>query len=369
MNAQRIHYAATAALLFFAVLFGFVTGFKALSLGSQAGHLRDLAQEQRARTLRMAALLGRDEPSARAELKVEARRMEEAQTLIEAVDPERLSLRHLPQAVEILDAKPLKNAERSRAFILAAQEAAAGKGDAQALRAEALGVLSEAYARLSVAVTEWDKTEQEKLLKRQYAAFLVVLAALFYQYFVIVRPLSLSQEGAEAELARARAEVEACVGHDPLTGLPSRARLEESLAREVEYVRRYGTTLSAIAMDIDEFRKVNQKLGQLGGDEVLKEFAALLTANLRKADVMHRFTGEKFILLAPHVDGARAMQLAEKLRQLVAGAEFLKGARLTVSLGVAECRQGEDLEAFLARLDEALDLAKAAGMNRAVAAP
>lgn len=366
---QRAHYAVTAALLFFAVLFGFVTGFKALTLRSQAGRLQELATEQRARTLRMTVLLGRQDASARAELKVEARRMEDAQNLLLAANPDALSLSQLPQAVEILDAKPLKLREKAQGFMAGAAEfASGGKVDVAALQAGGLGAVSEGYARLTQAVAEDDKARQEHLLKYQYGAFLAVIAVLFYQFFVLVRPLSLAHERSEADLARAREELEASVGHDPLTGLPNRVRLEESLAREVEFVRRYGTTLSAIVMDVDEFRKVNQKQGQLGGDEVLKELAVLLTTNLRKADIVHRFSGEKFILLVPHVPEERAMQVAEKLRGLVEGAEFRNGTRLTVSLGVAECRQGEDLEGFLARLDAALELAKAAGMNRAVAA-
>jgi len=370
MNAQRIHYAVTAAVLFFAVLFGFATGYKALSQASQAGALRDLALEQRARVLRMAALLGRTESASRAELAVEARRMQEAQDRLEAEQPDALALRSLPEAVAVLDARPLQTAERARRFLRAAQEPSApDRAAALALQDEALAGLSEGYARLAQALAEWNEAQQTRLLKHQYGAFLVVLAALFYQFFVIVRPLSQAHEEAAAELTTAREQLRALEGHDHLTGLPGRERLEENLAREIEYVRRYGTTLSAVAMDVDEFRKVNRRVGQLGGDEVLRELGGLLAANLRKADAVYRFSGEKFILLAPHVDGEKALLLAEKLRLLVEGAEFRDGVRLTLSLGVAECRPDEDLESFLARLDEGLELAKAAGMNRAVTAP
>ncbi len=295
--------------------------------------------------------------------------MEDAQKLLLAQDADTLSFAGIPQAREILESKPLKLKERAAAFAAGAVAVASGgEANVQALQNEGVGAVSEGFIRLALIVHEQDKELQEKLLKYQYGSFLAVIAVIFYQFFVIVRPLSQAQDRTEGELARLREELDACVGHDPLTGLPNRVRLEETMSREVEFVRRYGTTLSAIVMDVDEFRKVNQKLGQLGGDEVLKELADLLAVNLRKADIVHRFSGEKFILLIPHVPEERAAQVAEKLRTLVEGAEFRNGTKLTVSLGVAECRQEEDLEGFLARLDEALELAKAAGMNRVVSA-
>ena len=162
------------------MLYEVITCFKGLTLGSQAGRLQDLAQEQRARTLRMTILLGRQDASSRAELGVEARRMEDAQKLLLALDANTLSFADIPKAMEIIEGKPIKLKERAAAFAAgAAALAGGGAADALALQAEGIGAVSEGFIRLALIVHEQDKELQEKLLKYVITSYSIHYTKLY----------------------------------------------------------------------------------------------------------------------------------------------------------------------------------------------
>ena len=374
MTAQRLHYAATAALLFVAVLLGFATCYQSMLHASRAERTQSMALEQRQRVLMLAALVQRADDSARSQALVELRRLLDIQDALTDDHPESLSLLDLDRGRKLLTETPFALDERTRRFAdavhgIAASNDAWGRPSphVDALVDKALDELAEGFGRLALVAVDANKEEQRRLLQLQYAFFLAVAAILLYQFFVLVRPLSLQTERALEGLAQARERLEACVGHDELTGLFNRLRLEEALNREIVYVQSYGTRLSAVCLDVDRFKEVNAALGQLGGNEVLKSLAELMRDKLPKADALYRFSGEKFVVLAPHVGLKHAAVLAEKLRRLVAGHVFPHETRLTISLGVAECRADEDMEAFLARLNAAVRTAREKGMNRIAA--
>ncbi|EPR35084.1 diguanylate cyclase [Alkalidesulfovibrio alkalitolerans DSM 16529] len=374
MTAQRLHYAATAALLFVAVLLGFATCYKSMLHASRAERTQSMAMEQQQRVLMLAALVQRADDPSRSQTLVETRRLLEAQDALTSGHPDSLSLPDLDRARKLLAENPFALDERTRRFAdavraIAASDDAWGRPSPRidALVDKAVDELAEGFGRLALVAVDANKEEQRRLLQLQYAFFLAVAAILLYQFFVIVRPLSLQAEKTLAALNQARERLDACVGHDDLTGLFNRLRLEEALSREIVYVQSYGTKLSAVCLDVDHFKEVNSALGQLGGNEVLKSLAELLQGKLTKADALYRFSGEKFVILAPHVGLKQAAVLAEKLRRLVAGHVFPHKTRLTISLGVAECRADEDMEAFLARLNAAVRTAREKGMNRVAA--
>jgi diguanylate cyclase (GGDEF)-like protein len=154
---------------------------------------------------------------------------------------------------------------------------------------------------------------------------------------------------------------------DALTGLPNRRALEEELARETARAARAGTPLSAVALDVDRFKLVNDGHGHAAGDVVLAAIAARAVAALRGGDVLARIGGEEFAALLPGADLARAVEVAERIRARVAAEPVEAAGRalaVTVSLGCAALAPGEDGPSLLARADAKLYEAKRAGRDR-----
>lgn len=159
-------------------------------------------------------------------------------------------------------------------------------------------------------------------------------------------------------------ELEHLASHDRLTGLYNRARLYEELEQARAEHERYGTPFSVIMFDIDRFKAVNDRFGHQAGDEVLCELTRRVASALRDTDVQGRWGGEEFLVLASHTGTEGAVELAERLREIVAQAPFSGVGAVTISLGVATYEAGESVERLEGRVDEALYAAKDAGRNR-----
>lgn len=154
---------------------------------------------------------------------------------------------------------------------------------------------------------------------------------------------------------------------DGLTGLYNRRQFFDLAGREFERTQRYARPLSAIMLDIDHFKKVNDTHGHAVGDQMLQELAARFRANLRDIDVLARYGGEEFAVLLPESELPAARQAAERLRQAVAETPFETAAgplAITISLGVAALTEDcPTLAALLDGADAAMYAAKDAGRN------
>lgn len=150
---------------------------------------------------------------------------------------------------------------------------------------------------------------------------------------------------------------------DRLTKLVNRMRLDQVLEEQLKLASRYGTPFSAILLDVDEFKQVNDLHGHVIGDEVLVHVANLLASNTRSVDIVGRWGGEEFLIVAPNTLIDEAALLAEKLRRVLESAEFSHIGRKTASFGLATYRQGDSVEQIVARADAALYEAKRAGRN------
>lgn len=157
---------------------------------------------------------------------------------------------------------------------------------------------------------------------------------------------------------------------DELTGLANRRLLDPRLELEWNRARRFETPLSLLMIDIDHFKKYNDRNGHLLGDRVLKEVAGILKSTTRRVDTVARFGGEEFVILLPRQDAKTAFDIAEKLRQAVDQHKFVRedtqpGGKVTISLGVA-CfpHDADDPHELLNRSDLALYASKQAGRNR-----
>jgi two-component system cell cycle response regulator len=155
---------------------------------------------------------------------------------------------------------------------------------------------------------------------------------------------------------------------DPLTGLPNRRALEEELARAAARARRAGAPLSAVVLDVDRFKLVNDRHGHAAGDAVLAAIAARAAAALRTGDLIARIGGEEFAVLLPGAELAQAGEAAERIRARVAAEPIATGGvalEVTVSLGCAVLLPDDaDGRALLARADARLYEAKSSGRNR-----
>jgi two-component system cell cycle response regulator len=160
---------------------------------------------------------------------------------------------------------------------------------------------------------------------------------------------------------------------DALTGLNNRRYLETHLGALLEQASQKGRPVSAMILDIDFFKKVNDTYGHDAGDEVLKNFAARVKKVVRSADLMCRLGGEEFVVVMPDTKLSIAQLVAERIRKAVADTQFPihQGAQaipVTVSIGVAESHFEDTLDTLYKRADGALYLSKHGGRNRVTAA-
>ena len=166
------------------------------------------------------------------------------------------------------------------------------------------------------------------------------------------------------ELRRALDDVRRMARIDSVTGLANRVAFDENISREIAYARRYSAPLSMLLLDVDHFKKVNDRYGHLKGDQVLHQLATLIVGHLRGVDAVHRWGGEEFIVLLPNTTLEHAAVCAEYLRWVVETREFGLDHPLTVSIGVARFKPDESCEDWVRRADEALYDAKTGGRNQ-----
>ena len=174
-----------------------------------------------------------------------------------------------------------------------------------------------------------------------------------------------------ALLQQLNAALALLAANDSLTGLSNRRTLMELGVNECRRAQRFGHPLSVLVVDIDLFKAVNDDWGHLAGDRVICAVAQACRARTRQGvDTVARYGGEEFVLVLPETDTAEALRLAESLRDAVAALQVVVNdtggtARVTVSIGVATLRQGDDrsFEDLVNQADKALYQAKETGRN------
>jgi diguanylate cyclase (GGDEF)-like protein len=174
------------------------------------------------------------------------------------------------------------------------------------------------------------------------------------------------------ENARLFGEVQRLAITDGLTGTYNRRHFFELAKRELSRARRYGHPVSAIMLDIDHFKQVNDTYGHAIGDQVLTALANRCSSNIRNVDILGRYGGEEFAIILPATGLSGAYSMAERLRLCVTDVPVPTeqgDLTVTISLGVASNAQAqdqgeEDVAILLNRADAAMYVAKQAGRNR-----
>lgn len=188
--------------------------------------------------------------------------------------------------------------------------------------------------------------------------------------------LTLRERALVSELTQAHTRLREVTDIDVLTGLHNRHHMQTHVAIVWERARRDGDKLSLLLVDIDHFKKFNDRYGNPAGDACLQRLAHVLQDEQRRAgDTVARYGGEEFMVLLPRTDAAFAAGAAERIRQTVEALHIrhessTAALHLTVSIGVVTCQAGPDLSVaqIMARAEEALLQAKREGRNRVCAA-
>ncbi|MBI9012291.1 MAG: diguanylate cyclase [Clostridiales bacterium] len=181
--------------------------------------------------------------------------------------------------------------------------------------------------------------------------------------------LSRSQKLVQAQIENRRAEQTIEAYHteaitDKLTQLYNRRQIDDVINSEVTRSKRYRSMFSVILLDIDYFKEINDKYGHQIGDEILKGVAKTLKASVRDSDIVARWGGDEFVIVAVETGEQDAYHLAEKIRLSIQDTEYFKQLKVTTSIGVAEFNLNkDDARDILRKSDVALYEAKNVGRN------
>jgi len=155
---------------------------------------------------------------------------------------------------------------------------------------------------------------------------------------------------------------------DDLTQLYNSRYFYKKLEEEIDRLIRYKQPLSLLLIDIDDFKKINDRYGHLKGDEVLKMAGRIIQDSFRKTDTSYRYGGEEFTVILPETEIGAAMNVAERTRKRFEAQNFSlitnETLNISVSIGAAQFKPVEEMEVFVKRTDDALYVAKQKGKNR-----
>ncbi|MDD5434154.1 MAG: diguanylate cyclase [Nitrospira sp.] len=165
------------------------------------------------------------------------------------------------------------------------------------------------------------------------------------------------------ELSKMYEEARESSLHDPLTGLANRRMINTDLEKFIARVKRSGSHLSILMIDIDYFKKYNDTHGHPAGDRLLVAFAKIVTEEVRGGDLVSRYGGEEFLVILPDTDLNGALNMSERVRKTVS-----ESLGITVSIGAAAYRNEKTMEELIQGADMAMYKAKKNGRDRVEAA-
>jgi len=194
------------------------------------------------------------------------------------------------------------------------------------------------------------------------------LLMLALSLFSIIYSVDRSNKNILKKLETTQSKLEILATTDPLTGLYNRRFFEERAEIEIKRSIRYNKNLTLLMLDLDFFKKINDKYGHKAGDYVLKEVSTIFKKNLRDIDLIGRYGGEEFIMLFPESDKVTTYIAAERIRKDIEYAYFIFNnnvLNITISIGLTQIiyNEAESLDSLTHRADEALYKSKENGRN------
>lgn len=296
--------------------------------------------------------------------------------LLAAVAPP-LSLRHLDEMERRLR-DVMEKQGRARARSVEAQEE----------MRQMLATFIERLGKMNTSSTQFQARIEDSARQIERATRLEDLAPMLRE--VVAATQAMSEETAasreqlralqskvlatETELLQLHRELDTAsllARHDPLTDTLNRKGLDEALEREIAAMRRRKAKLSLSLLDLDNFKRLNDRLGHEAGDNALIHLAKVARDCMRPTDTLARYGGEEFIILMPDTSREQGIEVMVRLQRELTKAFFLAGKEkvlITFSAGVAELGQEESGSAAIRRADQAMYLAKRAGKNRVLGA-
>ena len=193
--------------------------------------------------------------------------------------------------------------------------------------------------------------------------------AAFEDHDLMLLSIFASEAVEAVEKAKLISELKKQATYDSLTGVYNKKSIIEKLKVEIDRSKRHSHSLALLFIDLDGFKEFNDDHGHLMGDKLIHDFTAVLSEQSRKIDILGRFGGDEFIIIAPQSDIAGVRVLAEKLRKAVSAHDFISSKldqkhHTTCSIGVALFPDHSDtLEGLLEKSDKALFESKNKGRN------
>jgi two-component system cell cycle response regulator len=195
-----------------------------------------------------------------------------------------------------------------------------------------------------------------------------VFKPLRYQELLLRLTKVFKERELRLERNRMMADLQQLAITDSLTQLYNSRHFFAQLKMEIERANRYGHSLALLLLDIDFFKNFNDTYGHMEGDKVLSTIGQMIKTCLRTMDTAYRYGGEEFTIILPYTDGDEARTVANRIQYALEFITFCpcpdQSIQITLSIGVTEYSQGEELAAFVSRSDRAMYAAKERGRNR-----
>jgi diguanylate cyclase (GGDEF)-like protein len=236
---------------------------------------------------------------------------------------------------------------------------------------ELTGVVKEKYDTDVIIITGYGKDFQyEEAIKKGASEF--ILKPIRLQELIVRLKRVLRERTLIAQRRQMEEQLREMTITDDLTKLYNMRHFYEQLQLEMDRTLRYKHSLSLLLLDVDRFKQYNDTHGHLEGDKVLIRLSEVIRECLRKSDSAYRYGGDEFIVILPYTQGKEAKKVAERITAMFPGMDIGHipdgSVVTTLSVGVVEYEEGEELSRLVSRADQAMYTAKKQGGNRSLLA-
>ncbi len=200
--------------------------------------------------------------------------------------------------------------------------------------------------------------------EKRYAEALPIYTSLLEIYKLTLLLGNILSSSISMKTEKMYLEQSKLATYDVLTGAFNRRKYEEIIDYQLSHAQRYGRNLSLAMIDIDYFKKINDRYGHLRGDEILKILSQIVLSSIRSTDYFVRYGGEEFLILCPETNIEGVVRMVEKLRDKIATFDFGIGEKVSVSIGVTLALKEDTSKDLLDRVDKLLYKAKNEGRDR-----